>query len=48
MTLDSTCETSVDENHVMIDQWGSFTGSFFTVPPKTSKVDSKFLFMFVS
>ena len=48
MTLDSTCETSSDQNHAMIDQWGSFTGSFFTVPPKTSKDDSKFLFVVIS
>ena len=35
----STSDSS--ESQPVIDQWGSFTGSFFTVPPKTSK--SKFL-----
>ena len=44
VTLDSTSETSTNQNHAMMDQWGSFTGSFFTVPPKASKVESKFLF----
>ena len=48
VTLDSASETSTNQNHAMMDQWGSFTGSFFTVPPKTSKVDSKFLFNHIS
>ena len=40
VSLSTNSDSSEIQQLPVMDQWGSFSGSFFTVPPKTSK--SKF------